>query len=283
MHWTTLRLSNTLLLSALTLAPLMAVTAADPHEVAAFQVGGAEGFRVQRVAGPEEATNVYAMTLDDAGQVIVSGPGYIRRLTDTDGDGYLEHREELFAGPESGCQGLLCLDDHLFFVSKGGLYRMPLEPSGSTTPVAPEVVLALSGGGEHGPHAIRRGADGFLYLLGGNHAGFDARQIRGFSPVRRPYAGLLLRLSLDASEVGVIAHGLRNSYDFDFLPDGEIVVWDSDGERDVGFPWYRPSRLYHLTPGADCGWRSSGSGKVPTYAMDTVAPVSEAGAARQRV
>ena len=270
-----LSLTFVLLLTVFGNVPVSAAPAQSEAE--SFRLAD-PGFRVERIAGPEEATNIYAMTLDSEGRVIVSGPGYIRRLTDRDGDRYLETREEIYVGPEDGCQGLVCVGEQLYFVAAAGLHRMPLPAGGQTqTASAPELVLPLRGAGEHGPHAVRRGADGFLYLLGGNHSGFDPRQLEGFSPVREPYAGLLLRLRPDGSNVEVVAHGMRNAYDFDFLPSGDIIAWDSDGERDTGLPWYRPTRLYHLTPGADCGWRSSGSGKVPTYAMDTVAPVAGAG------
>ncbi|MEM7231396.1 MAG: c-type cytochrome, partial [Planctomycetota bacterium] len=46
-------------------------------------------------------------------------------------------------------------------------------------------------------------------------------------------------------------------------------------ERDEGLAWYRSCRIYHLTPGADCGWRSGGTGKIPTYAYDAVKPTAE--------
>jgi len=239
-----------------------------------------EGFRVEKIAGAAQADDIFAMTLDGDGQVIVSGRGYIRRLRDRDEDGRLETVEEIYAGPENGCQGLLVVDETLYFVGGRGLEALTLSRGEGKGPSEPRLVLSLPTGGEHNSHALRRGPDGHLYLLLGNNVKLTAEQIRAeVSPVVDPYAGLLTRLSSDRRTVEVLAHGLRNAYDFDFLADGEIVTWDSDGERDEGLPWYRPARLYHLTPGADCGWRSTGSGKLPTYTLDAVAPVADVGRA----
>lgn len=47
-------------------------------------------------------------------------------------------------------------------------------------------------------------------------------------------------------------------------------------EWDVGLPWYRPTAVYHLTPGVDVGWRH-GSGKWPSDWPDTIAPAVEIG------
>ena len=213
-----------------------------------------------------------------AGRVVVSGPGYIRTLIDGDGDGYLETVRETYSGPISGCQGLLADATSLYFVGGRGLERLEDADGDGRADGPPQLVLPVRTGGEHHAHAVRRGHDGFLYFLLGNHAGFKKAQMRGaLSPVIDPYGGLLVRLRPDASHVEVIARGMRNAYDFDFDASGDVLAWDSDSERDEGLPWYRPCRLYHLTPGADCGWRSSGSGKVPQHALDTIAPVAEVG------
>ncbi len=39
----------------------------------------------------------------------------------------------------------------------------------------------------------------------------------------------------------------------------ELFTYDSDMEFDIGVPWYRPTRINHVTSGAEFGWRS-GSG-----------------------
>ncbi len=73
-------------------------------------------------------------------------------------------------------------------------------------------------------------------------------------PVSRPRAGTLWRISPDFAAKSVWSHGMRNCYDFDFLPDGQIVTFDSDCERESALPWYRPTRVFVLAPGSDAGW-----------------------------
>lgn len=233
-------------------------------------------FRIIKVADSRQAFDIYCMTLDDRGDVVVSGPGYIRRLLDRDGDGSLETIQSLHK--EGGAHGLHFVGRTLYFVQGPGVQRLK-DINGEGVAAGPaELILPIRSGSEHGTHGLRRGPDGRLYILGGNHCGFDSKSIEGaFSPVRHPYAGLLLRTDLDGKQIEVLAHGMRNAYDFDFNAEGEIFSWDSDGERDVGLPWYRSTRLYHLTRGADCGWRSSGTGKLPTHCFDTIEPVAECG------
>ncbi|MEC8896298.1 MAG: c-type cytochrome, partial [Planctomycetota bacterium] len=110
---------------------------------------------------------------------------------------------------------------------------------------------------------------------GGNYCGLPHSRVKGFSPVKHYYAGIFCRMDLEARSIEVWSEGMRNAYDFDFSPTGAVFGWDSDGERDEGMSWYRSCRIYHFTPGADCGWRSIGSGKVPTYALDSARPTAE--------
>jgi putative heme-binding domain-containing protein len=48
-------------------------------------------------------------------------------------------------------------------------------------------------------------------------------------------------------------------------------------ELDVGAPWYRPTRVLHVIPGAEFGWRSGWS-NWPDYYLDSLPPVLETGA-----
>jgi azurin len=47
-------------------------------------------------------------------------------------------------------------------------------------------------------------------------------------------------------------------------------------EWDAGAPWYRPTRLYHITSGAEFGWRT-GDGKWPAWYADALPPVYDIG------
>ena len=65
---------------------------------------------------------------------------------------------------------------------------------------------------------MRKGPDGFWYVIGGNDSGINSHDhVTGKpSPVTQPEAGALLRLSPDGKRCEVVAHGLRNPYRFSF-------------------------------------------------------------------
>ncbi|MFO1019603.1 MAG: hypothetical protein U0903_02705 [Planctomycetales bacterium] len=60
----------------------------------------------------------------------------------------------------------------------------------------------------------------------------------------------------DLSGGEIFAHGFRNAYDFAFSALGDIFSFDSDDERDVSLPWYRPTRVFHVLSGSHQGWIS---------------------------
>ena len=64
-------------------------------------------------AGPELADDIYSMTLDAKGRVVVSGRGYIRTLHDTDSDGRAEMAVQ-FAKLDHGTMGMLFDRPHLW-------------------------------------------------------------------------------------------------------------------------------------------------------------------------
>jgi len=70
--------------------------------------------------------------------------------------------------------------------------------------------------------------------------------------------------------------GYRNQYDFAFDSVGEMFVYDSDMEWDMGTPWYRPTRVVHATSGSEFGWRS-GTGVWPEYYVDSLPALVDIG------
>ncbi|MEC8895092.1 MAG: hypothetical protein VX675_02110, partial [Planctomycetota bacterium] len=232
-------------------------------------------FRIDKIGSDALATNIYSLALDARGRIHVSGPGYIRRLEDTDSDGILDRAVNFYKGPARGCQGMVFHGSSLYTTGGKGLERYDDADGDGIADGPPKLLLPLSTGGEHGSHALRVGPDGSLYFLGGNYCGLPHSRVKGFSPVKHYYAGIFCRMDREARSIEVWSEGMRNAYDFDFSPTGAVFGWDSDGERDEGLSWYRSCRIYHFTPGADCGWRSIGSGKVPTYALDSVRPTAE--------
>lgn len=260
-------------MSALLLAALLACSA-DP--TAGLKVP--DGFVITQFAGPELANDIYCLHIDGGGRVLVAGKGYVRHLTDTDGDGKADRAVDAIPPPADGPMGLLWEGDTLYVVSDGGLKRFRGVDGKGPTKQKPDLLVKLVTGGEHAAHAVKRGPDGKLWVLCGNNAGVGEKTITAKdSPVKTPVAGVLLRLNDDGSEVEVIADGFRNPYDFDFDYRCVPYTFDSDNERCAGLPWYEPTRVYGISAGANYGWLNpqyAQTWKLPPYfsAHPLVAP-----------
>ena len=227
-----------------------------------------DGFRVTMYADDDLASNIYSMTIDSAGRVVVAGPRYVRILHDRDGDGRAESFTEFSDRPSGGAQGLFFDGPDLLATGDGAMWRLRDADRNGRADGPPERILKIRAGGEHDAHAIRRGPDGWFYLLAGNGAGVNASYASlGSSPIRSPSAGTLLRLPPSMTGSEILVDGFRNAYDFAFNRAGDIFVFDSDGERDVSLPWYRPTRVFHALPAHGTGWLSR-SWKRPGYFLD---------------
>jgi putative membrane-bound dehydrogenase-like protein len=227
--------------------------AADTPDSLGVQV--TPGFTVTRFAGDELAHDIFSMTLDSLGRVVVSGPGYIKILIDADQDGIAERAEVFVNGPEQGAQGMYFVGRDLICSAGAGLIRYRDRDANNQADGPPDVFLNIRTGSEHNLHAIRKGPDGWWYLNAGNAAGVDHQYAAlPTSPVKKPHAGVILRLKPDLTQGEIYAHGFRNAYDFDFHDSGELFSFDSDGEKVTGLPAYQPTRLFHVLPGSHQGW-----------------------------
>ena len=74
----------------------------------------------------------------------------------------------------------------------------------------------------------------------------------------------------------MVASGLRNCVDIAINREGEMFTYDSDLEFDIGSPWYRPTRVNHVTSASEFGWRT-GSAKWPDYFADSNGAVVDLG------
>ena len=218
-----------------------------------------DGFKITKAAGDELATNVFCMAVNAKGETFVSGPGYIKTLIDSDGDGQFDKARTFANGPASGAQGMCFDGNDVLCTGDGGLLRFVDANDDGVADGKPEMIFPIRTGSEHRAHAIRKGPDGWWYVLAGNQTGALPEYFAGKnSPIKNPRAGFVLRVSPDWSEKEIVCHGFRNAYDFDFNSLGQIFVYDSDGERDINLPWYRPTRLFEMRPGDDAGWVSAG-------------------------
>ncbi len=155
-------------------------------------------------------------------------------------------------------------------------------------------ILTVNGTGEHGPHTLRVGPDGnTLYFIAGNFNDvpdhFKSRLPRNWQednlfppyPDARGHAvdlkapgGWLARTDPEGNEWELIGAGMRNPFSFGLNRDGELFAYDADMEWDFGMPWYRPTRILHITSGSEYGWRT-GSGKWPVFYPDNLPPVED--------
>ena len=226
------------------------------------------GFEITQYATDELCHDVHSLTIDSLGRVVVSGPGYVRILIDSDEDGQADQYRQFVDGPANGSQGMFFLGRDLVCTGDDGLQIYRDDNRDDRADGVPEVFLRISTGSEHNVHSIQRGPDGWWYVIAGNFAGVTgAYATVPTSPLTKPEAGTLLRLKPDLSGGEIVVDGLRNAYDFAFNTLGDIFTFDSDGERDVSLPWYRPNRVFHLSPMAHAGWISR-SWKRPDDYLD---------------
>ena len=187
------------------------------------------------------------MTIDARGRVAVSGPGYIRILLDLDQDGVADPLNTLTLQARNA-HGLLFVGNDLLSVQSHGIFRHRDRDGDGNFDKNPELFHKLpGGGGEHGPHGIRQGPDGWFYVACGNNTKISEKNVTtATSPVKNPSQGTVLRISPDGKRSEVIAHGFRNHYDLAFNQHGHLFTFDSDGERDHQLPV-----LTQATPNGD--------------------------------
>ncbi|MCW5517667.1 c-type cytochrome [Muriicola sp. Z0-33] len=157
-----------------------------------------------------------------------------------------------------------------------------------------ELLLKLNGAGEHGPHSFVLGPEGdYIYFIAGNHVeipeplkkntrlpatwGEDNLfppylDARGHANDIKAPGGWIAKFKPDGQEWEILSAGYRNPFDMAFNQDGELFAYDADMEWDIGMPWYRPTRICHVTSASEYGWRT-GSGKWPEYYPDNLPAV----------
>ena len=259
-----------------------------------------DGFEVQLVYEvPKESEGSWvSLGIDSDGNLIASDQrngGTYRIIIDGDIDNPEVDVEKLVM-PVSGAQGLLWAFDHLYANVNGtGLFRLR-DKNGEGELNMMEFLGGPTTSGEHGNHAVIKTEDGEgLYYIAGNHtpppADLTSSRISGWEEDlllprdwdARGHArgilapgGFIARINPEATEWEMLSIGYRNQYDAAINKHGDLFVYDSDMEWDMGMPWYRPTRIVHAVSGSDYGWRS-GSGKWPEYYEDSLPPMLNIG------
>ena len=175
----------------------------------------------------------------------------IYRLTDSNGDDQLDKVEKLRGMQARGDHGVHALilspDQKSIFLITGN----------NTTPVEVNRSRVPMDWGED--HLLPRMPDG-----------------RGHNRDRLAPGGIIYKMSPDGKDWEIVSSGYRNIFDGGFNADGELFTYDADMEYDFNTPWYRPTRICHVTSGSMYGWRN-GTGKRPEFYPDTLPPVVNIG------
>ncbi len=240
-----------------------------------------------------------ALANDPKGRIYVSdqgGKGLFRVTPAAIGDPDAVTVVEPVAVDVSGAQGMYWAFDSLYVNVNGqGLWRIR-DTDGDDQLDEAKNLIPLGYGGEHGPHAILPTRDGKgLYFIAGNHTNppeFDGSQApsnwgedlllprqwdaRGHARGKLAPGGWIARCDPDGTNIQIVSSGYRNQYDIAMNAEGEMFTYDADMEWDIGSPWYRPTRVCHVTSGSEFGWRS-GTGKWPAYYEDSLPPVLDIG------
>jgi putative heme-binding domain-containing protein len=257
-----------------------------------FQV--AAGFTVERLYKvPNVQGSWVAVTVDGGGRLYCADQyGKIHRVTLPDGpEG--ETVVTPTAIPLSGAHGLLWHQGVLYVTineggDQSGVWRVT-DSDKDGEPDKPELIKAMNGRGEHGPHALVLSPDGqWIYFVAGNFTDLpemDASLVpkvwaedqllprrpdaKGHAQDRMAPGGWVARFKPDGTNWQLFSTGFRNTYDIAFNHQGDLFAYDADMEWDLGMPWYRPTRINHVVPGSEFGWRN-GTGKWPEYYEDSM-------------
>ncbi len=255
--------------------------------------------------GDEDQGSWVAMTFDDKNRLITADQyGFLYRLEipEIGSDSLAPKIEKLIIGnvaePQVGmgyAQGLLYAFNSIYvmvnhngnetFEKSTGLYRIQ-DLDGDDQYESVTMIKEFSGEpGEHGPHSIKLSPDGeSLYIVAGNHVDvpeMDAYRLprvwdednlfpvikdpRGHANSRMAPGGWVANLDPEGNRWELISAGYRNGFDIAFNEVGDLFTYDSDMEWDFGMPWYRPTRICHVTSGSEYGWRTGNQKWSPLY------------------
>lgn len=263
----------------------------------------AEGFKLEKIYDVKKGEGSWVgLTEDGKGRLIATDQyGGLFRITVPPIAGG-ETKVEALDIAVSGGHGVLWFKGKLYIVVNERAKKNPSETGVWVVEEKgdgwgkPELLQEIKAGGEHGVHSLVVSPDQqWIYLVTGNYAqlpevsdSFPAkvwqedqlipknRDGRGHAANVNPPAGWISRFKPDGTSWELVSMGQRNTFDAAFHDNGELFSYDADMEFDFGMPWYRPTRIIHVVPGTEQGWRN-GSGKWPTYYEDSVKPVLNIG------
>jgi putative heme-binding domain-containing protein len=266
---------------------------------AAENITALRGFKVElvRSAQREEGSWV-AMTFDPRGRIVIAREDRgLLRLTLTPNRLGVTQVETINTNLLE-CRGLLFAYDALYANANNSKALVRLrDTDGDDQFDEVKILRATPGGVGHGRNQLALGPDGFIYSIHGDDVGLPTNGVSASSPLQhyaedrllpcewdkhlfnayaKPPFGHLIRTDRDGEKWELIAGGLRNPFGIDFNAAGDLFTFDADMEWDVGLSWYHPTRVLHLVPGGDYGWRR-GTGVLPVWWPDTLPSLLDIG------
>ncbi|CAN5450065.1 hypothetical protein BH23BAC1_BH23BAC1_06900 [soil metagenome] len=252
-----------------------------------------DGFQAEHLYSPSENDHGswVSMAFDDKGRLITSDQygGLYRLEIPPIGSENVQPTVEKLDVNMGHAQGLLWAFNSLYvmvnnrvsenFEKVSGLYMLR-DTNNDDQFDQVTLLKELKGEGEHGPHSIVLAPDGnSMFVIIGNHTDvpkMDAYRVPpvwdednlfplikdpgGHATDRMAPGGYVVNVDSTGKHWELYSVGYRNAYDMAFNEAGDLFTFDSDMEWDLGTPWYRPTRICHITSGSEFGWRT-GSGK----------------------
>ncbi len=277
----------------------LAAPAAQNRATDASAIQAPPGCQVQLVhsATPEQGSWV-AMAFDPAGRLVLGMEKKgLLRLSFSQPDQPEVASAQVVEETLEECRGLLFAHGWLYANANRSKALFRLRDTDDDGRFETREELLRTGGGYgHGRNHLKLGPDGRLWIAHGNNVllpetiatGSPLQHYASDQLIPNPWdgsmfdgdvelpAGHILSMEPDGSDVRLFAGGLRNPLDLAFNRNGDLFTFDADMERDVGAPWYMPTRVLHVVPGADFGWRR-GTGRWPAYYADTLPSVIDIG------
>ena len=239
------------------------------------------GFAIERLhrASPEEGSWV-SMAFDDRGRMIIAREQ--RGLLRGKWESGKPLRLRVINDTLEECRGLLWKDGALFANANDskGFYRLR-DTTGDDQ--FDDVVLLQSteGSAGHGRNDLASGPKKMVHVIHGDSVKIPKNAVRLTvpEPDKSRELGFWARTRAEGEPWEILARGLRNPYGIDFNENGEAFTYDADNEGDVGLPFYRPTRINHLTPGGNYGWHQQlgNTRSLPVYAPESLPTTFDVG------
>ena len=231
------------------------VLADNPFQPPPFKVR--DGFEVTLAAAPPLLKYPMMACLDDKGRLYVAEsdgrnlttrkeiekelPRFIRRLTDTNGDGFFD-KSTIFADRMTMPEGGLWHNGALYIVSAPYLWRLEDTNDDGIADKREKIIGKMEFDGRANQHGPYLGPNGRLYFSGG-HFGYQFTGTDG-SKTGQSRAGGIFSCLPDGSDVRIDGQGPINPVDVVFTSSGEVLstaaIYDSFGgqRHDALIHWF---------------------------------------------